>query len=360
MPKRDEMTPAERISTLLAGEPIDRIPFCPFDMSCGATGFSAVNVGYPIADIYDNAEKSFWAQVWTQEQYDHDSSPMFGYGSYGGWEFGGEIKLPAAERGQAPSISRYPVESEEDIDGLKLPDVRVSGMLPLAMRFSKMQEQSTIPIVLSCATPFTLAGNIAGVDKLSRWTIKKPELVHKLLRLSTDHILQVIQHWVESFGTNLVTLHDMLPTESNQIISPRHFEEFAFPYLREVHERALAVGIQRFVVHICGEQNMNLPLLAQIPLGESSVVSFGHEVDLSTAIQYFGDRCIIAGNVNPTVIQTGTAQQVYEASKQCIEKGKDAPLGYILAAGCDIPPLAPPYNLYAMIKAVKDFGWYEQ
>ncbi|MFC1995728.1 uroporphyrinogen decarboxylase family protein, partial [Chloroflexota bacterium] len=252
------------------------------------------------------------------------------------------------------------VESEEDIDGLKLPDVRVSGILPLAMQFSKMQEQFATPIVVSCAAPFTLAGNIAGVDKLSRWTIKKPELVHKLLRLSTDHILQVSQYWVDSFGTNCVTLHDMLPTESNQIISPKQFEEFAFPYLKEVHEGALAIGIKRFIVHICGEQNLNLPLLAQIPMGKSGIVSFGHEVDLSTAIQYFGDTCIIAGNINPTVIQMGTAQQVYELSMQCIEKGKDAPRGYILTAGCDIPPLAPPYNLYAMMKAVKNIGWYEQ
>ena len=98
------MTPAERISMLLAGELIDRIPFCPFDVSCGATGFSTMNVGYSIASIYDDPEKNFWAQVWTQEQYGHDSSPIFGYGSYSCWEFGGEIRYPTTERGQIVTI----------------------------------------------------------------------------------------------------------------------------------------------------------------------------------------------------------------------------------------------------------------
>ena len=70
-------------------------------------------------------------------------------------------------------------------------------------------------------------------------------------------------------------------------------------------------------------------------------------------------ECIIAGNVNPAVIQTGTPKEVYELSKQCIEKGKHAPRGYTLTSGFGLPPLAPPYNVYAMLKAVNNLGWYD-
>jgi hypothetical protein len=28
-------------------------------------------------------------------------------------------------------------------------------------------------------------------------------------------------------------------------------------------------------------------------------------------------------------------------------------------AGCDVPVMAPPFNLYAMKKAVMDFGFYD-
>lgn len=353
------MTAAERMTALLAGKSIDRVSFSPFDLSCGVGWFSAKNVGFPIVSIYDDPEKSFWAQVWTQEQYNHEGGPIYSYASYGAWEFGGEIKYPTREAEQAPSIIRYPVESEEDIDSLKLPDVKTAGMLPLAMQFSRMQEQFGFSVVCPCGSPFTCAGNIVDLSLMLRWLIQKPSLLHRLLRLVTDHILQVAQYWVDTFDPERITARDILPMEANQIISPKQFEEFAFPYLKEVHEKVLGMGVKRFTTHVCGEQNLNLPRLAQIPMGDGGIASFGHEVELDTAIKYFGDKCIIAGNVEPWVIQMGTSQQVYELAKQCIKKGKYAPRGYILAAGCDIPPLAPPYNVYVMLKAVNDVGWYD-
>jgi len=360
MPRQNKMTAAERMSVLLAGEPIDRVPFCPFDMSCGVGWFFARNVGSSITSIYNDPEKSFWAQVWTQEQYNYEGSPIFGYASYGAWEFGGEIKYPTTEWEQAPSVTRHPVESEEDVDNLQLPDVKTAGMLPLAMQFSRMQERFGMPIVFPCGSPFTCAGNIVDLSILCRWLIKKPALAHRILRLVTEHLLQVAQYWVDTFGREHIAARDILPIEANQIISPQQFEEFAFPYLKEVHEKVLGMGVKRFITHICGQQNLNLPYLAQIPMGDGGIVSFGHEVDLDTAIKYFGNTSIIAGNIEPAVIQTGTPQQVYELSKECIEKGKFAPRGYIFTAGCDIPPLVPPYNIYIMMKAVNDVGWYDQ
>ena len=118
------------------------------------------------------------------------------------------------------------------------------------------------------------------------------------------------------------------------------------------------MGVRHFITHACGDHNLNLAYLAQLPMGEPGIVSFGHELRLTTAIRYFGDKCIIAGNIDPTLLQTGTAQQLYEITKQCIEEAKYAPRGYILALGCDVPPLTPPYNIYIMMKAVNDFGWY--
>jgi uroporphyrinogen decarboxylase len=94
------------------------------------------------------------------------------------------------------------------------------------------------------------------------------------------------------------------------------------------------------------------------PWHHPSVLSFGHEVDLEVASKYFPED-IIYGNVEPTVIQTGTPQQIYELSKTAIKKGKKAPGGFILGPGCDLPPLTPPENMHAITRAVSDFGWYD-
>ena len=98
---------------------------------------------------------------------------------------------------------------------------------------------------------------------------------------------------------------------------------------------------------------------AEVPLGRRGILSFGEEVDLERAIEIFGDKHIVAGNVETRVIGEGTWQDVYEQARICIDKAKYAPGGYVLMAGCDIPPSAPPYNIYALKKAVMDFGFYD-
>jgi uroporphyrinogen decarboxylase len=82
-------------------------------------------------------------------------------------------------------------------------------------------------------------------------------------------------------------------------------------------------------------------------------------VDLRKAIEVFGDKHAIAGNIEPQVIQNGTNQQVYELCKIAIEKAKMAPNGYLLMAGCEVPVQAPPYNIYVMKKAVMEHGFYD-
>jgi uroporphyrinogen decarboxylase len=163
----------------------------------------------------------------------------------------------------------------------------------------------------------------------------------------------------EKFPEHPLSAFQGEPTGANQIVSPKQFEEFILPYYIDLNNYVLNKGFERIFCHICGEQNLNLEHWAKIPFGDPGMLSFGHEVDLTKAIEMFGDKHIIMGNVEPRVIQEGTWQEVYELTKQCIEKAKYAPSGYILMSGCDVPVMAPPYNLYMMKKAVMDFGFYD-
>jgi uroporphyrinogen decarboxylase len=347
------MTPAERLQALRQGRPSDRVPLLYFIL-----GFCAKNVGYPISSVYSEPEKSLEAQLRTQEQYGYDSEPFFGYASYGGYEFGGEISLPDGQYEQAPSHTRFAVQDEKDAENLTLPDVATAGMLPLAMRFARLQVERQITPSVVVGGPFTVAGNICSVDRLCRWVIKKPELVDHVLRLVTDHLVDVARHWIDTFGTERVYMQIWEPLTSNQIISPRHFEKVVLPYQIELHQKVLEMGIGRILCHICGEQNQNLPAWAQVPMGDQGIVSVGREVDISTAIEYFGDNCIIAGNIDPAILQTGTPGEIYELCRQAIEKGRHAPRGYALMQGCEVPINTPPRNLQAMKGAADDFGWY--
>lgn len=335
------------------GQAVDRVPLYHFLL-----GFCARNTGYPIARMYDDPEKSFMAQLLTFEQYDIDGGPDYGYASYGGWEFGGEIKFPDGEWQQAPSHAQFPVTSEEDLERLELPDVRKAGSLPIAMEFSLLQQKWGTQVTVVLGGNFTVAGNICPVGTLCRWMLRRPEAAHRLLQFASDHILDVVRHWVDTFGAEKVIPNLWEPLAANNIISPRQFATFALPYIKETNEKILALGVRHILYHICGEHNMNLRYWAQVPMGDPGLVTFGHQVKLRKAIEHFGDTCVVVGNVDPSVIQSGTAQEVYELSRRSIEVAKSAPQGFMLMSGCELPPMAPPYNAYQMTKAIRDFGWY--
>lgn len=354
------MTDRERIEAMLRREKPDRIPIWPF----ATHGFAVVNAGFTIAEGYNKPEKALEAQRGCCDQYGWVFAPMIGYAAYGGWEFGGEIKWPSGEYDQAPSVARQPVETEEDVAKLKKPDVETAGIIPITIEFNKLSAQERLdnePFnVLSrgAASAFTIAGNIVGAEKFCRWVMKSPNVVHQLMRLATDFNIETCQYWKDTFGIDGVLPFGSEPISSNQLISPKHFEEFAFPYLKEVNEKALEMGYKHLYVHVCGEQNANLPFWSKIPMGDPGILSFGHEVELETAVKFFPND-IIVGNIDPTIIAFGTPEQVYEAAKTVIEKGKKCSGGFALSPGCQMPPKAPPLNTYIMTKAVNDFGWYD-
>ena len=102
----------------------------------------------------------------------------------------------------------------------------------------------------------------------------------------------------------------------------------------------------------------NITVFTKAKVSEARGFIGKYEVDIETAAEYFpGD--IITGNINPSVLQTGTPEDVYKLTKQAIEKGKKCPGGFMLAPGCEMPPRTPEQNILAMMQAVSDFGWYE-
>ena len=175
--------------------------------------------------------------------------------------------------------------------------------------------------------------------------------------MATDHILDIASYWIDTFGSGRVSMQIWEPLATNDIISPKQFEQMVIPYQMKLHEKVLEIGIRYILCHICGEQNLNLSAWASVPMG-NGIISIGNEIDINTAIQYFGNKCAIAGNIEPAKLQTETPQEIYNLCRQAIEKGRQAPLGYALMQGCEVPVNTPPDNLYAMTQAINELGWY--
>jgi uroporphyrinogen decarboxylase len=355
--KKAKMTNRERLEALLRREKPDRIPSLPI-----ALGFCTVYTGGTIGQAYTEPEIYLKAQHKVCDDFDWVFYPLMAFPTTLASEFGGEMKNPSGEFAQAPMITRFAVETPEEVFNLKMPDVLKDGMAPLKLEYCRLtakEDPDDGPFNVSAWTggPFTQAGCISGIENMSKWIMKNPDSVHHLMRMVVDYYIEMADYWKKAFGTEGVLPYLGEPGASNQIISPKHFETFAMPYIKEICDKWLDIGCRHIYVHICGEHNLNLPHWAKISFGDPGIISIGHEVELATAADYFPND-IIMGNLEPAIIQTATPEEVYNATRDVVEKGKKLPGGFIFSQGCELPPNSPIENVKMMTQAVNDFGWY--
>jgi len=359
MAKKAAMTDRQRIETILKRQKPDRVPLWPFAYQ----GFAGVYSGTSIADAYNKPRTAYEGQKKTCRDFRWAFTPMLSYAAYGGWEFGGDMKWPSGEFAQAPMVTRHPVDKPEDVDKLKKPDAATSGINPLVIEFSKMCAEEWLDnepfnVLGLCYGPFNTAGNIAGPANLCKWVLKKPDAARKLLRLSTDHCIDLAVMWHKLFGIKGVLPFTGEAIATGQLISADQFRDFVLPYFQELHGKILSLGYKNIYSHLCGEQNMNLVHWTKIPFGNPGIISIGHEVKLETAGKYFPND-VIMGNLEPAIIQVRTPEETYEATKKNVLDGMaQCPGGYVFSPGCELPPMSPVANIAAMTKAVEDCGWY--
>jgi uroporphyrinogen decarboxylase len=323
-----------------------------------------VYAGGTVGDAYSKPEFYLSALRKAARDFDWVSYPLLPAGTALASEFGGDIKYPSGDYSQAPMITRFPVETVDDAINLKMPDTLKTGTVPIRIEFCKLSsrdhfDNEPFNTMHWVGGPFTNAACIPGVEKMGKWMLKKPEVVHHLLRMATDYYIELSKHWKDMFGVKDVLPFYGEPSASNQIISPGQFEKFTLPYLKELSEALIGMGYKHLYGHVCGEQNTNLPHWSKIPFGDPGIVSIGHEVELEEAAKYFPND-IIMGNLEPAIIQTGTPDKVYNATAEIVKRGKKlAAAGFIFSQGCELPPMSPIENVKAMTDAVNDFGWYE-
>ena len=141
--RQDRMTSRERIDALFNRRKQDRIP-----VGAMSTGFNTWNAGYAVSDAFEDPAKAFYGMLWTSEQYGWDPIPQYsGHTVLGILDFGGEVRLPKGEYEGSLILKSHPVQSEKDIEGLKLPEPRTAGRIPKAREFAKLQAAHQLPCI---------------------------------------------------------------------------------------------------------------------------------------------------------------------------------------------------------------------
>lgn len=247
-----------------------------------------------------------------------------------------------------PSVRTTPVYEKEYLKSIRIPNPRKTGRMPVVIQAVEILSKAIkaagneIPIFAAAIAPFSLAGQIRGVDKLMRDLIKDPAFAHELLEKCFQTCLLYVNA-LEAAGADVIVLND--PTASPDLVSPKYFGEFAKHYSKRITKQLCVPSI----LHICGNSSMILDQMAEVSNG----VSIDSQVEMKHLKQVLGNKAAAIGNidVNSTLL-FGSVEKINQSVLEIIEAGTD-----ILTTACGIVPRTPNSNLIAMVQAGKRYGW---
>lgn len=354
------MTPHERMGALMMGEKPDRVPVVPFVL-----GYAAQITGISMGEFYADGDKCFEAQFSSMRLHGYEMTPMYGYACCGAWEFGGKVAFPYDPAYGAPYIVEHPVKTPADVERLEVPSFKheLPGAYREADKLARRCVEMGMPASVQVGSVFTTAASVVDTSTLLTWLYREKKTVHLLMEKVTQMFENALDYFASQYGAENCLPFDGGPVEANTVISPKSFAEFAFPYTEKVHQKMKDLGIPAILMHPCADQNLNLPYYIQLreKLDWSGKYFwlFGPETPLDVQIKSFGHHDIICGNVDPPSLHFKSYEEVFQLCKENIEAGINSPNGFVLAPGCEFPPLAPPIKLMAMMDAAEQCGRYE-
>ncbi|MDW5564261.1 MAG: MtaA/CmuA family methyltransferase [Methanomassiliicoccus sp.] len=330
------MDERERLLSVLAREPVDRVPV----VSPTQTG---------TVDLM-KASGAFWPQA------NADPRLMFELAlaahTVAGLE-GCRVPFDAAVDASAfgavtshetdrrqPAITGRPVTSRDLADIVSIPDPRRNGRAPVVLEAVSLLRKRlglVSPVLCGVISSFTLACQLRGEESALMDLMLDPGYLKVVLDKAFRWNVEYAQEAV-SAGADVVVLVDA--TASGDLLGPDQYEEFAQPYTKRLVQVVRDAGAKS-ILHICGNTAENLQLMKSTG---ADGISVDQGMDMRSVKRLLGGKVAAVGNVSPTdTLLFRSPEYVVEACKECIEAGTD-----ILAPGCGFAPETPLANMKAM------------
>jgi uroporphyrinogen decarboxylase len=260
------------------------------------------------------------------------------FGSVSIW---GEDEFPFAKK---------VLQSSTDVERLEKPDARKHGLLPFVIkRLKHLQpeiEKAGHRIRFAVARgPLNIASFLMGTPEFMEALKTEPELMHHLLNIVTDFLVDWITVQREAFPSvdGILLLDDIVG-----FVSRRDFETFALPYLQRVFSADVTV---KFF-------HNDAPAKASAPLLEAAGINlfnFGVQHKLADMKNWTNNRIALLGNIPPRdVLAEGKPADVRRSVAEMLSSLEDTSR-LIVSCGGGMPPNAPTENIEALISAVQEW-----
>ena len=248
---------------------------------------------------------------------------------------------------EVPTVTAALIHDEEEAEALQIPDV---GAGRTGECVSGIREVSSLitdrPVLAGIIGPYSLAGRLLDMTEIMILCYEEPEMVETVLDKATEFLVKYAQAFKDA-GANGIAIAE----PAAGLLSPGLIEVFSTPYVKRSCE---AVEDDPFMVlyHNCGNV---IPLLENIKEIGAGGYSFGNAVDLEETLKVIPEDNIVIGNIDPAgIIRNGTPEQIRKETLSLMERCCKYP-NFVIASGCDIPPMTPLENIEAFFQAVEEF-----
>jgi len=341
---RDQMTSLERITAYNKGERIDRLP-CNPNIANGA----ARVIGCKISEFKNNGRLIAEAHIRAYRKFGYDGVRVFTDLYVQAEAMGTKVRYPLDDTAdlEAPAIRDI-----SEIDRLQPANPHKDGRLPSNLEAAKIlidELGGEVPCSGGVVGPFTTAFFLIGVETMTRLLLKNPEAVHQLCEVSLETSIRYADAFMDIGLTPTISE----PLSSCTIVSPKHFNEYSFPYLKRlighIHTRGKGVTL-----HICGKTDRIWEAMVE---AGADCLSIDDVASLRDCKNKVGDRVRIMGNVDPSgVMYAGTPEDVKKATIECVRQAHENHKGYIICSGCSLPIETPFENIQVMMDTAREIG----
>ncbi|HSK47632.1 MAG TPA: uroporphyrinogen decarboxylase family protein [Coriobacteriia bacterium] len=344
----DSHTSLERVVSYLQGEHPQRVACFPLILNPAARV-----LGVPIGVYNRDADVMGRAPVAAFGRYGNDLITIFSTTSTIAEAMGTKMKFFEDD---APQID-VPLlgESWDALADLKPVDPEKDGRLPIYLKATEhcvAEVGGEVVVSTIFAGPLTTAAALRPLDILSRELYKDKDRVNELLDICTESAIRMVDATLARKSLPII----VEPIGSGSLVSPKHFTEFVAPRLRKIADHIHEVGGgMPAVLHICGKTKPNWDAMLEADFDIWSLDA----VHLWEAKEAAGHRVTFVGNVVPAHLLNNTPEQIDAEAKEICENMLDAPRGFILGSGCEVPNNTPPENIDALIAAARKYGRYD-
>lgn len=341
------MTGKEIFKKAVKLEPTPRVPV--IFLSGGVWAFN--QVGKSLQDSFDmSPEESsdYWVEI-----YEKTHTDLL-------WCAAGSNNLALRALGAECDFSKPGVaasskpflEKPSDVDKLNIGKIKEDPGVIAMLESTKLRKKKLgdkVMLAVSQWGPMTLANLMYGATPFMMMLRKDPEGVKHILEFTTE---VVVEYWKLFAEAGVEHVSQAEPVASGDMISPKMFLEYAFPYMKKVNEE---IGDKVFskMIHICGNTTK---ILDYLPDTGADMFSMDYKVDLAEARKILDGRMAFAGQIDPAdIMYMADSEKVKEVAKQCIEDAQWEKGGYILMPGCDLSPMTPLENIQAMVDVAHSY-----